>query len=198
MARISCSTIAIFLELIRHDCTALIGLRPTWPKLLRLYIKHSGFKTVVRYRLASLLCKHKLSMLGWLYHARTIRFTGADINPYAEIGAGLVIHHPVGIVIGAGARIGQFCTILQGVTIGEVYFRAAHEYPVIADHVVLGAGAKVLGNAVIGEFAVVGANAVVLKDVPAEATVAGVPAVLIKYPNLSSKWAAVNSGSVDT
>lgn len=101
--------------------------------------------------------------------------TGADIPLDCQIGGGLLLPHPNGIVIHPGARIGPNCLIFQQVTIGT---RTGDMLPVIGGHVDIGAGAKILGDVRIGDHARVGANAVVLKDVPAGKTAVGIPAVV--------------------
>jgi serine O-acetyltransferase len=108
---------------------------------------------------------------------------GFDSVAGNRIGPGLVMQHPTGIVIGGGARVGAECTILQNVTIGERYGdgRPPHDYPVIGDRVTIGAGACVLGGIHVGNDAVIGANAVVLDDVPARAIVAGAPAKVVGW-----------------
>lgn len=101
--------------------------------------------------------------------------TGADIPLNCQIGGGLLLPHPNGIVIHPSARIGPNCLIFQQVTIGT---RTGGMLPVIGGHVDIGAGAKILGNVHIGNHACIGANAVVLKDVPAGKTAVGIPAVI--------------------
>lgn len=102
--------------------------------------------------------------------------TGADIPLDCQIGGGLLLPHPNGIVIHPKAIIGPNCLIFQQVTIGT---RSGNLLPVIGGHVDIGAGAKILGGVRIGDHACVGANAVVLKDVPSGKTVAGIPAVIV-------------------
>jgi serine O-acetyltransferase len=102
-----------------------------------------------------------------------------DILPGADIGGGCVIAHGVGIVIGGYSVIGEDCTILQGVTLGEVRFDST-DYPRVGDRVILGAGAKLLGGITVGDDAVVGAGSVVLEDVPAGGVAVGVPARILQ------------------
>lgn len=102
--------------------------------------------------------------------------TGADIPLNCQVGGGLLLPHPNGIVIHPGAQIGPNCLIFQQVTIGT---RNGGMSPVIGGHVDIGAGAKILGNVHIGDHACIGANAVVLKDVPAGKTAVGIPAEII-------------------
>ena len=102
--------------------------------------------------------------------------TGADIPLNSQIGGGLLLPHPNGVVIHPGARIGPNCLIFQQVTIGT---RASSKPPVIGGHVDIGAGAKILGDVHVGDHACIGANAVVLKNVPSGKTAVGIPAVIL-------------------
>ncbi|MDD2761831.1 MAG: hypothetical protein PHH11_16260 [Methylomonas sp.] len=103
--------------------------------------------------------------------------TGADIPLNCEIGGGLLLPHPNGVVINPGAKIGPNCLIFQQVTIGTRHGKKPSK---IGGHVDIGAGAKILGNVVVGDHACIGANAVVLQDVPAGATAVGIPAKIVK------------------
>jgi serine O-acetyltransferase len=100
--------------------------------------------------------------------------TGADIALDAEIGPGLVLYHPSGVVIGPHCRLGRRCTIMQGVTLGG----GPDGSPRLGDHIYVGPGAQIIGGIEIGSYAKIGANAVVLKDIPAHAFAVGVPAVV--------------------
>lgn len=104
--------------------------------------------------------------------------TGADLAWQAEVGPGLVLHHPTGVVWGPGVRLGSHCRLQQGVTIGGRGGSRDDGSPVIGDRVILGAGSRVLGPIELGSDSVVGANAVVIKDVPTHSIAVGVPAVI--------------------
>ena len=128
-----------------------------------------------------MLYKRKLYVLARLI-SNTARFlTGIDIHPGAQIGKGLFIDHGSGVVIGETAQIGDYVTIYHGVTLGgtgkEVQGR---RHPRVEDNVIIGAGAKILGAITLGMNSKVGANAVVLKDVPENSTVVGIPACVVK------------------
>lgn len=137
-------------------------------KSIRDYQKSSSKK--------SLLAKLNKKLAVICYRFWTV-ITGADIPINADIGGGLSIPHPNGIVIHPQAKIGVNCLIHQQVTIGVS--RKSNKAPVIKGHVDIGAGAKIIGDITIGEHALIGANAVVVKDVPAYAIVAGIPAKII-------------------
>jgi len=133
---------------------------------------------------------HKLSRWFWLNHLRWLgRFTsnlgrwltGIEIHPGAKIGSCVFIDHGMGVVIGETAEIGDGCTIYQGVTLGGTsLYRGEKRHPTLGDGVVVGAGAKVLGGFKVGEGARIGSNAVVVKEVPAGATVVGIPGRIVE------------------
>ena len=128
---------------------------------------------------------HKLAHWFWLHNLRWLgRFTshvgrwltGIEIHPGAKIGSCVFIDHGMGVVIGETAEIGDGCTIYQGVTLGGTsLYRGAKRHPTLGAGVVVGAGAKILGGFTVGDGARIGSNAVVVKEVPAGATVAGIP-----------------------
>lgn len=143
---------------------------------LEVLLLYPGIKALCFHRVA-----HFLSRLGVPFFPRAVselsRFlTGIDIHPGARIGRGLIIDHGMGTVVGETAVIGNDVIIYQGVTLGGVDLRHQKRHPTIEDHVVIGAGAKVLGNIVIGEGSRIGANSVVVDPVPPNTTVVGIPA----------------------
>ena len=107
-------------------------------------------------------------------------FTGIEIHPGAEIGEGFFIDHGMGVVIGETTIIGNNVLLYQGVTLGGTGKERGKRHPTIGNNVVVGAGAKVLGNITIGDNSYIGSNAVVIKDVPANSTVVGVPGRITK------------------
>ena len=141
---------------------------------------YSGFHAVIAYRIA-----HKLHIHGYVLPARLISqtaklITGIEIHPGATIGKGLFIDHGSGVVIGETAEIGDNCTLYQGVTLGGTgKEKGGARHPIVRSGVLIGAGAKVLGRVEIGESAKIAASSVVLDDVKAFTTVAGVPAVVV-------------------
>ena len=160
-----------------------------WARLrhVRLYdaivqlTANNGFRAVVFYRAANWFHRRRIPLVPGILTSISLCLTGAEILPQAEIGPGLVVKHPGGIVVGAGTVIGSRCTILQNVTLGEKLDESGdHAYPTVGSGVTLCAGAVIVGNVRVGDGATVGANSVVLSDVPDGATVVGAPARQIK------------------
>lgn len=138
----------------------------------------SGFQALAAHRIAHALALAGIPILPALCRRWAIAACAIDILPRAEIGGGLIIAHGIGLVIGGRTVIGEECTLLHGVTLGEARFTEL-DCPRLGDRVTVGAGAIVLGAITIGDGAMIGAGSVVLADVPAGATVAGVPARVI-------------------
>ena len=140
---------------------------------LKLLFRQMSLRAVAWFRLGGWFKRHHVPFMPGYIQRRLLRVFGLEISPGAEVGGGLYIAHPVGVVIFA-QRIGRNCSVIANVTIG---MRTKWEFPVIGDNVFIGAGARVLGGITVGDNARIGANAVVIKDVPADATAIGVPAV---------------------
>lgn len=141
---------------------------------------YSGLHAIIAYRVTHLLWKAKLYFLArWLSQVARF-FTGIEIHPGAQIGKGLFIDHGMGVVIGETSIIGNDVTLFQGVTLGGTGKETGKRHPTLGDNIVVGAGAKILGNINIGSNSYIGANAVVLRDVPANSTVVGVPGHVTK------------------
>jgi serine O-acetyltransferase len=159
-----------------------LGERVDFITFIRCYFAHRGFRAVVYYRLSRYLMMKGFRFLPSMIKARSISITGAEIAFEAEIGPGLVITHPVGVVVGSRVRIGKNCTLMQGVTIGEKWSEiSGKRVPVVGDEVIIGTGSKILGGVTVGDKVFVGANSVVIGDVPAGKVVAGIPArILVK------------------
>lgn len=142
---------------------------------------HPRMAPVLLLRLAEFFHRHRLGIFAKLFSMLNVVIFGIEVSPQVEIGGGLFLPHTVGTVIGA-ERIGENCTIMQGVTLGtskpDMGFTVS-ERPVIGNGVLIGAGAKVIGRVTVGDHAKIGANAVVLLDVPAYALAVGVPATIL-------------------
>ena len=162
---------------LRRDFQRLRAVkgRGFWMALLDGLLFDSGFQALVAYRMGSTLLRWHVPVLPAICRRWAIGACAVDILPRAEIGGGCMIAHGIGLVIGGRTVIGEDCTLLHGVTLGEVRFDEL-DCPRIGNRVTIGAGAIVLGGITIGDDAMVAAGAVVLSDVPPGARVAGVPA----------------------
>lgn len=168
---------------IKEDMQAYSIKDTSWMPFLKCFWVNPGFAATLYYRIYAAWypsggVKRVIARMLWLH---VIRTTGCHIGVFARIGPGLEMRHPTGIVIGDGVTIGRNAKIYQNVTIGV---KNPDEYPVIGDNVTIYAGACVLGRIHVGANAVIGANAVVLKDVPENATVAGNPARPLGKPQI--------------
>lgn len=136
---------------------------------------------VVLLRLAEFFYKRRLGLVAKFFSMLNVLVFGIEVSPQVQIGGGLFLPHTVGTVLGA-ERIGDNCTIMQGVTLGtsepDMGFTVS-ERPIVGNNVLIGAGAKVIGRITVGDHAKIGANAVVLRDVPAFALAVGVPATIV-------------------
>jgi serine O-acetyltransferase len=161
---------------LADDIQAVAERDPAARSKLEVLLCYPGLHAVMFHRVAHGLWRH-----GWLVSARFLSqigrwLTGIEIHPGAELGRRLLIDHGMGVVIGETAVVGDNVTLYQQVTLGGVSLHPGKRHPTVEDDVVIGAGAAVLGPITIGKGARVGSNAVVLKDVPAGATVVGIPA----------------------
>ncbi|WP_347986259.1 serine O-acetyltransferase EpsC [Methylomonas sp. AM2-LC] len=142
---------------------------------------------VVVIRLSEYFYQKKLGFIAKLFSLINVIFFGLESSPRVQIAGGLFLPHTVGTVIGA-ERIGKNVTIMQGVTLGakepDMYFTTGTR-PVIGNHVLIGAGAKIIGNITVGDYAKIGANAVVLQDVPANSLAVGVPAKIVSQKQVN-------------
>ena len=145
---------------------------------------YPSFKAIMRHRVAHWLYQHKHYFLARWYSQRTVRKTGIEIHPGATIGKGLFIDHGNGVIIGETAIIGDNVTLYQGVTVGGTGKEKGKRHPTLGDNVMISAGAKVLGSFTVGENSKIGAGSVVLKEVPPNSTVVGVPGIVVKRDNV--------------
>ena len=148
---------------------------PAARNLIEVLLTYDGLHAIIGYRIAHALSYIGLPVLPRLIMAVARWLTGVEIHPAATIGRGLFIDHGSGVVIGETAIIGKNVTLFQGVTLGGTGKEQGKRHPTIGDNVVVGAGAKVLGNITVGANSMIGANAVVVRDVPPDSTVVGVP-----------------------
>lgn len=141
---------------------------------------YPSFKAQVYYRIARYFYCHHCYFVARYLSEKCKRKTGIEIHPGAKIGKRLFIDHGIGVVIGETTIIGNDVVIYHGVTLGGTGKEKGKRHPTIGNHCIIGAGAKVLGNIKIGDFVKIGAGAVVLKDIPENTTVVGIPAHIVK------------------
>jgi serine O-acetyltransferase len=167
------------LALIREDVTNVVDHDPAAKSRLEVFLCYSGLHAVWFYRINHWLWNHRLFLAGrWLSQvARWL--TGIEIHPGAKIGRRLFIDHGMGVVIGETTIVGDDVTLYQGVTLGGTGKEHGKRHPTIEDNVVVGGGAKILGNIVVGKNCRIGAGSVVLRNVPDNSTVVGVPGHII-------------------
>ena len=144
---------------------------------------YPSFQGMLRYRVAHKLYKKKHYFLARWISQRAARKTGIEIHPGATIGNGLFIDHGSGVIIGETAVIGDNVTLYQGVTLGGTGKETGKRHPTLEDNVMVSAGAKIIGSFTIGENSKIGAGSVVLKPVPPNCTVVGVPGRIVKRDN---------------
>ena len=161
---------------IGDDIDAIMARDPAACSRLTVLFAYPGFHAVLIHRLANLFDRNGLCLLGRLVSHLGRFLTSIEIHPGAQLGRRLFIDHGVGCVIGETTIIGDDVTLYQGVTLGGVTLAPEKRHPTLEDGVIVGAGAKVLGPFTVGAGARIAANAVVLKEIPAGVTVAGVPA----------------------
>ncbi len=153
---------------------------PAAKSFFEIILLYPGLHALVYYRLAHALYNIKLFFSARLLSQAGRFFTGIEIHPGAKIGKRFFIDHGLGVVIGETSVVGDDVLLYQGVTLGGTGVVKGKRHPTIGNNVVIGAGAKVLGNIVIGDNSYIGANAVVIKDVPPNSTVVGVPGRITK------------------
>ncbi|MCB9778860.1 MAG: serine O-acetyltransferase [Alphaproteobacteria bacterium] len=166
------------MQTLRRDLQAVLDRDPAAGGRLEALVCSPGLHALIGHRFA-----HRLWRSGGVLPARAMShvvrgLTGIEIHPGARIGAGVFIDHGMGVVIGETSVIGDDCTLYHGVTLGGTSWRKEKRHPTLEDRVVVGAGAKLLGPIRVGADAKVGANSVVVRDVPDGATVVGIPARL--------------------
>ena len=161
---------------LRYDIKSVLKNDPAAKSWIEVLLLYPTIHSLIAYRIA-----HRLYALEFYFLARLISqvsrfFTGIEIHPGAKIGKGLFIDHGMGVVIGETAEVGDNVVIYHGVTLGGTGKDKGKRHPTVGNNVIIGTGAKVLGPINIGDGAKIGANSVVLNDVPTEATAVGIPA----------------------
>ncbi len=165
---------------IREQIDTIFREDPAAKGVLEIVFYYPGFHAVVLHRLAHGLYRRSFVTLGRMVSQFSRLITGIDIHPGAMIGRRLFIDHGTGVVVGETAEIGDDVLIYQGVTLGGTGKEKGKRHPTIGDHVVIGAGAKVLGNILVGDHVKIGAGSVVVHPVPPHSTVVGVPGRVVR------------------
>lgn len=162
-------------ERFKEDIQAVFERDPAARSAFEVVTTYPGFHAVMWHRVAHRLWGARLFWLARMISHLSRWLTGIEIHPGAQIGRRFFIDHGMGVVIGETAVIGDDCTLYHGVTLGGTSWQKGKRHPTLQDRVVIGAGAKVLGPITIGSGAKIGSNSVVVRDVPSEATVVGIP-----------------------
>ncbi len=165
---------------IRDDIRAVFDRDPAARNTWEVLTCYPGLQAVWAHRISHWLWTHGLKWLARINSNIARLFTGIEIHPGARIGKRLLIDHGMGVVIGETAEVGDDCTLYQGVTLGGVSWNKGKRHPTLGNNVVVGAGAKVLGPFMVGDGARIGSNSVVIKEVPAGATVVGIPGRIVQ------------------
>ena len=161
---------------LRYDLNKVMENDPAARSKIEVFLLYPTIHALIAYRISHYLYINKLFFLARLISQISRFFTGIEIHPGAKIGRGLVIDHGMGVVIGETSEIGDNVLLYHGVTLGGTGKDKGKRHPTVGNNVVIGAGAKVLGPIYIGSNSKIGANSVVLNNVPEGATAVGIPA----------------------
>lgn len=167
-----------FFHDLYDDAKNILKKDPAARNILTVILLYPGFHVLVWHKINHFLYKKHLYFISRLLSQLARFLTGIEIHPGAVIGRRLFIDHGMGIVIGETSIIGDDCTIYHGVTLGGTGKEKKKRHPTLKNNIIVGCGAKVLGNIVISDNVKIGANSVVLKDVPENSTVVGIPGVV--------------------
>lgn len=168
------------------DLAIIFERDPAASHWLEVLCCYPGLHALVAHRLAHWLHRRRVPFFPRFIAHLSRFFTGIDIHPGAQVGRGVFIDHGMGVVIGETAIVGDYCLIYQGVTLGGTGKDIGKRHPTLGSHVVVGSGAKVLGNIAIGAYARIGAGAVVLHPVPAHCTAVGIPSRIVGRCNTAT------------
>ena len=167
------------LKTLKTDFEIIFKKDPAARNWLEVVTCYPGLQALLLHRLAHSLYRIGIPVLPRLISQISRFLTGIEIHPGAQIGEGVFIDHGMGVVIGETAIIGDYCLIYQGVTLGGTGKESGKRHPTLGENVVVGTGAKVLGNIQMGNNVRIGANSVVLRDVPSDCTVVGIPGRIV-------------------
>lgn len=183
-------------SILKKDLQALFERDPAATSTLEVVLAYSGFHAICLHRMAHWMQARRIPVLPRLISHFSRFITGIEIHPGAKIGPGFFIDHGMGVVIGETTEIGENVILFQGVTLGGTGKERGKRHPTLGSHVVVGAGAKVLGGIVIGDHVKIGANSVVLKSVPAHSTVVGIPGRTVKSDDMSLPETVLNHSDI--
>ncbi|WP_199616596.1 serine O-acetyltransferase EpsC [Paenibacillus alkalitolerans] len=169
-----------FFQSMRSDIDAVFDNDPAARSTLEVILTYSGLHAIWAHRIAHALYRSRLFGLARVVSQVSRFFTGIEIHPGARIGKRLFIDHGMGVVIGETCEIGDDVILYQGVTLGGTGKEKGKRHPTIGNNVVIGSGAKVLGSFTVGDYSRIGANAVVLQEVPDNSTVVGNPGRIVR------------------
>ena len=169
---------------IKKDIEYIMENDPAARTKLEVFLLYPSIHARLAHMISHFLYKKNLLFLARLISQIARFLTAIEIHPGATLGAGILIDHGMGVVIGETAELGDRITIYQGTTLGGTGKEKGKRHPTVGDNVVIGAGSKVLGNIKIGSNSKIGANSVVLDDVPEGATVVGIPGRVVKIKNI--------------
>lgn len=168
------------LKIVNDEIQSVKEKDPAAKSNLEILVNYSGLHAVLFHRVAHWFYKKKFFFVARIISQISRFITGIEIHPGAKIGKGLLIDHGSGVVIGETAEIGDNCLIYQGVTLGGTGKECGKRHPTLGNNVMVGAGARILGPFKVGDNAKIASNAVVLEEVPANATAVGVPARIVR------------------
>lgn len=168
------------LKWLNEELSYVLKNDPAARNKLEVLLLYSGVHAIIWHKIAHLLYNKKCYFIARLISQIARFFTGVEIHPGAQIGKHVFIDHGMGVVIGETAIIGDYCVLFHGVTLGGTSSAPVKRHPTLKNNVIVGAGAKLLGNITVGEYCKIGANAVVLKDIPCYSTAVGVPAKILR------------------
>ena len=168
-----------FFGRLTEDVDSYMVRDPAARSRIEVILCYSGYHAILFYRFANLAWRRKFYLIGRLISNLGRFITGIEIHPGAEIGQRFFIDHGMGVVVGETSEVGDDVTLYQGVTLGGTSLEKGKRHPTIGDGVIIGSGAQVLGPLNVGSGARIGANAVVLQDVPQGATMVGIPAKIV-------------------
>lgn len=167
-------------SLIREDIQSVFERDPAARSVIEVLTCYPGLRAIWMHRIAHWLWKRKLRFMARIVSEIGRLINGVEIHPGAQIGRRFFIDHGAGVVIGETTIIGDDCTLFQGVTLGGTGKEKGKRHPTLGNNVVVGAGAKILGNIEIGDGVRVGAGSVIVKSIPPDCTVVGIPGRIVR------------------